>query len=149
MKSSKTIAHELVKLADEKKECLTPMQLLKLVYIAHGWMLALYNRPLIREDIQAWQYGPVIPSLYNKIRRYKSGPVTEVSPSDGETLDQDETSIVQQVYEKYGQLSGPALSQLTHAQDTPWDVIYDKYSFGRVIPNHLIKDYYVRLSGDR
>ncbi|MBR9864893.1 MAG: SocA family protein [Rhodobacteraceae bacterium] len=147
MKSSKTVANEFVRLASEAQESLTPMQLLKLVYIAHGWMLALYNRPLIRDDVQAWQYGPVIPSLYNKIRRFKSGPVTQVSAEEGETLDHAEVSIVRQVYEKYGHLSGPALSRLTHADGTPWHITYVPHSFGDVIPNDLIEDHYSRLAG--
>ena len=147
MKSSKTVANEFVKLADENGESLTPMQLLKLVYIAHGWMLALYNRPLIREEVQAWQYGPVIPILYRAVRRYRSGPVQRIDGvSSDEVLDEDEKSIVQQVYEIYGDLSGPALSRMTHAKDTPWAQVYEPGSFGLVISNDLIEARYESLA---
>ena len=37
------------------------MQVLKLVYYCHAWMLGLYGRPLIRQPIEAWRYGPVVP----------------------------------------------------------------------------------------
>lgn len=36
MKSSLTVANEFIKLAGEAGESLTPMQVLKLVYICHG-----------------------------------------------------------------------------------------------------------------
>ena len=76
MHNSITIANRLLEIANERQQLtFTPMQLLKLVYIAHGWMLGLYRRPLIQDDVQAWQYGPVIPTLYNKIRQFKSSPV--------------------------------------------------------------------------
>ncbi|WP_131993555.1 type II toxin-antitoxin system antitoxin SocA domain-containing protein [Dokdonella fugitiva] len=40
------------------------MQLLKLVYLCHAWTLGLLGRPLLREEVQAWRYGPVFPALY-------------------------------------------------------------------------------------
>ncbi|MFV2053612.1 Panacea domain-containing protein [Aliiroseovarius sp. YM-037] len=147
MKSSKTVANEFVRLARDAGESLTPMQVLKLVYIAHGWMLALYNRPLIRDEVQAWQYGPVIPILYNQVRNFRSGPVTGISPAHGEALDSNEADLVRQVYDQYGHLSGPALSRMTHAKDTPWELTYEPNSFGLTIPNDLIEDHYSRLAG--
>ena len=147
MKSSRTVANEFVRLAREAGESLTPMQVLKLVYIAHGWMLALYNRPLIKDEIQAWQYGPVIPILYNQVRNFRSGPVQSVAPVDGEELDLKEADLVRQVYEQYGHLSGPALSRMTHAKETPWEIVYQPNSFGLVIPDDLIEDHYSRLVG--
>ena len=34
---------------------LTPMKLLKLVYITHGWFLGYNDRPLIQEPLEAWR----------------------------------------------------------------------------------------------
>ena len=61
MYDSRTVANEFLKLADKDNDTLTPMQLLKLVFIAHGWCLGLLGRHLIKDSIEAWQYGPVIP----------------------------------------------------------------------------------------
>ena len=41
----------------------TVMHILKLTYLAHGWMLGFHKRPLIKEPIEALIYGPVIPIL--------------------------------------------------------------------------------------
>lgn len=75
---STIVAKEMLKLATGENKTLTPMQLIKLVYLAHCWMLALYSRPLIEEPIEAWKYGPVIPVLYHDIKHYGSNPVKEV-----------------------------------------------------------------------
>lgn len=149
MNSSVIVANRFLELAEAKGDKLTPMQLLKLVYIAHGWMLGLYGKPLIRDQVEAWQYGPVIPSLYSHLRSYKGAPITGKISSifaRGGELDEDEEDIISQVYDAYGQMPGMRLSRITHAPDTPWSQTYEPGSFGTVIPTDLIEEHYRQLS---
>jgi uncharacterized phage-associated protein len=148
MRSSLTVANRFLALASENGDTLTPMQLLKLVYIAHGWMLGLYGRPLIVDEVQAWQYGPVIPKLYNKLRSYRGGVVTEAigDPLGAQPLERLEDDIVRQVYDLYGQKTGLALSRITHADGTPWSASYQPGVFGTVISTDLIEDHYSKLA---
>lgn len=147
MHDSRTIANRFLALARERGDFLTPMQVLKLVYIAHGWMLGLYGRPLIRDDVQAWQYGPVISSLYNALRQYGGGAVTaQVRAPINDNLDEEEDDVIRQVYSEYGSFSGPALSRLTHAGGTPWALTYVPGEFGTRIPTDLIEDHYRQLA---
>jgi uncharacterized phage-associated protein len=118
------------------------MQLLKLVYLAHGWHLGLYGEPLIWDRVEAWQYGPVIPELYRAMRAYGSQQVTQSLSSPNEPLDEFAANLISQVYDNYGELSGPALSRLTHVPGSPWAETYVAGSFGIEIPNDLIEDYY-------
>lgn len=146
MQNSATVANRFLELAGAHGDALTPMQVLKLVYIAHGWMLGLYGRPLISEEVEAWQYGPVIPDLYNAMRRFKSQPVQGAIRNGNGRLDDQEENIIDQVYRIYGQKSGPALSRLTHQAGSPWQLVYRQGSFGDVIPNDLIEDHYSKLA---
>lgn len=147
MHDSRKVANEFLKLAQERGDSLTPMQLLKLVYIAHGWYLGLYGRPLIKDEVQAWQYGPVIPHLYNATRKFRSQPVTgSLETRDAIALGDSERDIIRQTYEIYGGMTGPALSRLTHAAGTPWQMTYRPGEFGIVIPNDIIEDHYNRLA---
>lgn len=149
MHDSKVIANRFLDLAQGAGRTLTPMQILKLVYIAHGWMLGLYGRALINDEVQAWQYGPVIPRLYNVMRRFRSSPVEGPIPvSVPETLTPNEDALVEQVFSKYGHLSGPALSRITHMENSPWSQTYISGEFGTPIPNDLIQDHYQRLSAE-
>lgn len=151
MHDSLTIANRFLALAEEADDSLTPMQVLKLVYIAHGWRLGLYGKPLVRDEIQAWQYGPVIPKLYNAMRGYRSNPVAAPLRADrtDKPLTKNEASVVKQVFDIYGRMSGPALSRLTHAPGTPWALTYEEGVFGIPISNDLIEDHYVRLSKEQ
>ena len=55
----------------------TPMKLIKLIYIAYGWNLAINNERLFDEKILAWAYGPVIPSIYHEFKRFANKPVNK------------------------------------------------------------------------
>jgi uncharacterized phage-associated protein len=142
LKSSSTIANRFIELASRDGGQLTPMQLLKLVFLAHGWMLGLRGRPLIGDKIEAWKYGPVIPDLYTKLKKYRANPVTTNIPGPFEKLDSDEAGIVYQVYKIYGRLSGPQLSNLTHVEGSPWQSVYRSESAATPIPDNLIGTYY-------
>ena len=143
MHDSNKIANEFLRLAKQDGRALTPMQLLKLVFIAHGWMLGLYGRPLICDTVQAWKYGPVIPDLYRSIRHFRNNPVTGVlATTDGTDLDEFETDLINQVFENYGQYTGIQLSMLTHQAGSPWHMVYKPNQAGTVISNDLIKLYY-------
>jgi uncharacterized phage-associated protein len=41
MPTANQVAHQLLRHADDANISLTPMQLIKLVYLAHGWKLGL------------------------------------------------------------------------------------------------------------
>ncbi len=146
MHSSITIAQKFLDSASQDNgNTLTPMQLLKLVYIAHGYMLGQYSRPLIKEQVEAWKYGPVIKPLYDKIKSYRSDPVKRISHllcsalfTSG--LTKDEEAVIKQVYDKYGRKDGIFLSSLTHNTGTPWEIAWKSgYSD---ISNDLIENHY-------
>ena len=66
---ARAVANRLLQLAEEDGNQLTVMQILKLVYFCHAWTLALYDRPLIEQPIEAWRYGPVIPDVYHSFKK--------------------------------------------------------------------------------
>ena len=142
------IANTLIKIGVEKNKPLTPMQIIKLVYICHGFMLGLYHRPLINQEIKAWKYGPYVEELYESMKEYGSLHVTkEINkrwfPASKSKLDEYEQDLIEQVFSKYSDLSGVALSTLTHREGTPWDKVWNQMSKRReTIPNDMIEDYY-------
>jgi len=148
MHSSIFIASQFIEQAESQCKVLTPMKLLKLVYIAHGFMLGLYGRPLVNDEIQAWKYGPVIPELYDAIRQFRDKPVTALPVAASDQLDELETDLIRQVFDYYGHLSGPALSRLTHEQGSPWHIVYYRNVEGYCdkISDNLIMAYYSGLT---
>ena len=151
MADARTVANRFLTLAQERGDTLTPMQLLKLTYIANGWMLGLYGRTLFDDPVEAWQYGPVIPSVYSAVRHYRGQAITELLPvqPNAEPLDDNEEDLISQVYQIYGGLSGIQLSRMTHAPGTPWEQVYRADRFGIHIPIDLIEEHYRVLAEAR
>lgn len=152
--SARAIANEFIRLAKETNRFLTPLQILKLCYIAHGWMLALYQRPLISDKIEAWKYGPVIPELYHSMKNYGSGyvttPLTNLFGRPVETsLDSQQTDLLKQVFRLYGDRTGIQLSQITHEPNTPWSITWESEGQNSEISNDLIAEHYRRLINER
>ncbi|MGY2200943.1 Panacea domain-containing protein [Pseudomonas gingeri] len=132
MFDAKSIANYFLELAAARGESISPMKLQKLVYYAHGWYAGYTDQPLINEAVEAWQYGPVIPSLYHEFKRFGSGEIAGKAfeydalgvreaavPADPEIR-----TFLQNVYNSYGRYSGILLSEMTHASGTPWDMTW-------------------------
>lgn len=140
--SSFAAANAFLALAKKSGRTLTNMQLQKLVYIAHGFTLATQNRPLVDENTEGWQYGPVIPSLYTSLRKYGNGKVTRdlPAPEPPQELenDTDVMEIIKAVWEGYGNMSGAELSRITHEPHIPWNRTWATNKFGP-IRDDLIK----------
>lgn len=150
--SAAAVANEFLRLARRDLKRLTNMQLQKLVYIAHGFHLAITGQPLFYNNVHAWPWGPVIPKLYNRLKKYGSGIVSEQIPRDESSPEGDiaplAKSIIENVWRSYGQRSGPELSRVTHKADTPWSQTWNTEKYG-IIPNELIQTYYRRLLDER
>lgn len=145
------VADAILKIAKAQGKSLTPMQLMKLVYIAHGWSLGIRNQDLFRNRIEAWQYGPVIPDLYHATKQFgRSGIPFDMigSPAEMPVSDEDR-AFLEDVFSKYGHLDGIQLSYLTHQSGTPWDQVYEPGRQRIEIPDNLIRSHYIDLTRAR
>ncbi|MFV0446677.1 MAG: Panacea domain-containing protein [Planctomycetaceae bacterium] len=149
------VANAVLEEAREQRRSLTIMQLLKLVYIAHGWSLALLSEPLVDEEPEAWQHGPVFPAIYRELRRFGSQPITglafdrfgSVPRAD---LSDRQRSVVRSVVRGYGDMHAFALSDMTHQSGTPWAMVFrDGQGVSDGIPNSLIAEHYRKLADER
>lgn len=140
--SSETVANTFLKLAQESGRAITNLKMQKLVYIAHGYTLAIIDKPLINKEIKAWNFGPVIPDLYEKLRQYGREHIQEQIPNNPPIDDiVPEKKIIKLVWEKYKDHSAGQLTGITHLPNTPWDQVWRKSEFA-VIPDSITKQYY-------
>ena len=125
--SAISVARYILDRLRAKGDAVTPMQLLKLVYIAQGYMLGQYGRPLFNEVVQAWEYGPVVPSVYHAVKKFRSSPVTNIPDFFGTTanFDPTERGVLDYVADSYGPVDGLTLSNATHQNGTPWSITWN------------------------
>jgi uncharacterized phage-associated protein len=125
------------------------MRLLKLVYISHGWMLALCDQPLFRESAEAWKYGPVVSSVYHAYKQFGGNTITAIPQAEPSGFSDNEKSIMSQVWTIYLPYNALQLSALTHSPNSPWAITVRESGLGARISNDLIKEYYRTLSVQR
>lgn len=144
MTSAIAVAQAFLDLAAHEGRVLTNMKLQKLVFFAHGVHLAAYEgQALIEEPIRAWDFGPVIPPLYEKLRKFGKGPVSPVIAPEERKLDPDGTEFqaIRSVWEAYKAYDAWTLSNITHQAGSPWSRIWEKCKYDD-IPNDVILEYY-------
>ncbi|MCU5775087.1 DUF4065 domain-containing protein [Erwiniaceae bacterium BAC15a-03b] len=161
--SAIAVANAFIQKAKKKGiKDITPMKLQKLVFYAHAWSLVMSNKPLVKDKVFAWPYGPVIESIYHEFKGHGSTNITvpgtelewDDSPSaliefkyvtphvpEGDDLS---LSIIDSVLEVYGDQSAGALSNLTHRPGSAWYHVVEEHGGGEprnlIIPNDVIKE---------
>lgn len=148
-----SVANWFLQKAQDEGKHLTLMQVMKLVYFAHGWNLAIQDDALISENFEAWRFGPVVSSLYHLGKIHGSHPIngllidTWTGKSEMPTLDSVESTILDAVWTSYGHRGAFELSAMTHEKGSPWWKTYEedggKNKPHAVISNELIKHYFV------
>ena len=143
-------ANQIIVLGWNDNIWMTPMKLQKLVYIANGFHLAFWGEPLFKDPIEAWSYGPVIPNLYHKIKKYGADEITGLvsrSRYHNPDLPDDENakSVLKDVYEIYRDDSAAELSRMTHAKGSPWRTVHKPAKRHIPIPTETIREYYRQI----
>lgn len=147
---AKVVANYFLDLAERDHVFVSPLKLQKLVYLAHGWSLALRATALLKQSVEAWRYGPVIPSLYREFKEFGGSAISrKARVSEGQELDADTKKLIEAVWERYKSLSGTQLSALTHEPGSAWDLTRRELFHAlipstSVIPDDLIADEFQR-----
>ena len=139
------VANEFIRRASERNLTLTHMQIQKLIYFAHARMLSIHSEPLINQGFEAWSYGPVVPNLYQSLKRHGSDPVREEIPMGTAVgLNTRERDLIDHVFNRYGSLTAGQLSELTHGEGTPWRNAVGRGQDDQRMSNEDIKGYHVQ-----
>lgn len=121
------VANTFLDRAQKEKIDISPMKLQKLIYILYKEYLKENKLRLFENRFEVWQYGPVISSVYQAFKKFKSNKITEFYLNkDGSynTVRFNNNTRFDKafnlVWEKYKQLDGVYLSLLTYLPGTAW-----------------------------
>ena len=139
-------------LSKNKINDLTNLKLQKLMYFAYGVHLSLFGEPLFSDEIQAWKYGPVIPSVYKEFQCHGSNPIGTNSRAtilkDDDSGEFEEPPVINEFTEEnkakslfiacasYGEKSAWDLVGMLHnGERSAWKKHHDENRRGIVIPD--------------
>lgn len=142
---AENVANYLIFLAsqenqEKEREGVTNLKLQKVLYFAQAYYLAKLGRPIFSEKLEAWEYGPVVPEVYRKLKRNGSKPI--ILEEDKSTLAEEDKEILKKVWDTFGGYSASRLVDIVHAH-TPWKEA--NASTNKIISHKAIKDYYSSL----
>ena len=113
------LANYLSRKVHRPDETINLMKLNALLYYAEACSLAMFDRELTHEVIEAWDHGPVFPSLWERLKHKGWNDLAVDERCDATPLDPEISGLLDDVYQAYGGYSLPELEKKIK-QDTPW-----------------------------
>lgn len=115
----------------------------KLCYYAQAMYLAIYNKPLFEEKIEAWENGPVVKDVYNLYRWFHYS----LKKNDNIAILPEEEKVLRVINSVYGFKTSYELIESTH-KEKPWKQFEDiakERNNNPEITKKVIKEYYSDL----
>ena len=105
---------------EDAGEAITHLKLQKLLYYAQGFFLAIFDKVLFTDSIQAWKQGPVVPSIWHSYKQMGAASIPAAEDFEPrKVLSDDEQELLNEVWNAYGQFSAWKLRNMTH-EEPPW-----------------------------
>ena len=116
------LAKTLCWIASQNHRNMNMSQLQVILYVIYGVWLAQRRERLTSEHPQVWQFGPVFPRVYNKLRREQQAD----AESSYRTLLADRPALVgymETCFRRYCSTPASVLTAPHVAEGTPWDAV--------------------------
>lgn len=130
------------RLGEKSGWSLSNLEMQKLLYLAHMFHLGHHEEPLVSGLFEAWDYGPVHPSLYHRAKVFGSSPVENVFHSAPDLDDGTEAELLDDAVEQLSHNRPGRLVAITHWDQGAWAKNYVPGERGIVIPNEDILEEY-------
>jgi uncharacterized phage-associated protein len=117
------IANFFLAITDPDDNDMSNLKIQKLCYYAQGLCSAMREKRLFSESIEAWDHGPVIPSLYYLYKGRRADPLPIPENFDFSEIAKADKSALTDLYEYYGQFSAWRLRNMRH-EEKPWQDAY-------------------------
>lgn len=129
-----------------KDHCpISNLQLQKILYFIQREFLQKKGRVAFYDEIQAWQFGPVVRNVYAYFCAFGGMPIEfplEYIEPKFSWYNDDDKRLVDSIVEKCRALDPWALVNATHRKDGAWDRTYcSGVGYRRPINIEWIKDY--------
>ena len=136
------VAKYILSLTDEESgNTISDLALQKLLYYAQGYYIACFNKPLFKENIEAWEHGPVIREVYKEYKKYDYKPIPKYkfTKDEKKQFSEEEKSIIEFIFDKLSGYPAKQLEYKTH-RERPWLETYSRNEKNKVITYDKLKN---------
>lgn len=151
------VARYVINYSNEQGYTISNLKLQKILYFIQAAFLVNRHEPCFYENIEAWDFGPVVPEVYQEFRMYGSNTIPYINSyidlsngiweskrkeySDNVFCSEDKAIINDMVDECSGYSAGQ-LVEITHNQD-PWMKSYVK-GWNNIITEDSIYNFFAK-----
>lgn len=151
------VSRYVINYSNKKGYEISNLKLQKLLYFIQAeFLISDDNSPCFDEDIEAWNFGPVVPDAYHEFKHFGSSSIPEIDsylkfmskdiwslqrvPFDENIILEIDRERINSVVDTLSKYSATTLVEITHMQD-PWQNAYIP-GCNRVISKKRIKEYF-------
>ncbi len=141
MYSALDIARYIIWYCKKQGYSISNLKLQKILYFVQANFLVNASHPCFEEEIEAWDFGPVVPVAYHEFKIFGSADIPKfVCHNADELILRKDKALINEMVDQCAQYSASSLVEITHHQ-TPWCDAYEKYC-NNVIEKDAIKEYF-------
>lgn len=137
MRKAESVANYVIAYGMKIGHPVSNLQLQKILYYIQVHFLKKKGIPFFKDKIEAWQFGPVIPSVYYQYAAFGSAPITMFKTQEI-NLGQEEKEDLEQIVREKAVLSLWEMLVDTHKKGKAWDLYY-KMGKRNVIPKKAME----------
>lgn len=139
-----------------KKVCIlgdwkvTNLKLQKILYILQVGFLGHEKLLLIDGEFEAWDYGPVLPELYHKVKRFGADNIKDIFYGVEEIKGTKEAEFLETACDQWQllKLKSFQLVEITHRSNGAWAAAYTRRDINPIIKEEdMPKEYGVIFRG--
>lgn len=141
MYSAIDIAKYIIWYCKRKGYFISNLKLQKILYFVQAAFLVSEGKPCFEEAIEAWDFGPVVPSVYHEFKIFGSADIpSAVCVGAERAVLRSDRPVIDEMIDDCGTYSASALVEITHNQ-APWKNAYQK-GRNNIISNAAIRSYF-------
>lgn len=139
------VTKRILYVAQTNGDLITNLKMQKLLYYAQAWFMVNNNKKVLFDDeIQAWQFGPIVPSVYNKLKKFKYNPISmDLSDENWKSLSKKQTVFIEDFCKFFFKFSATELVSMSH-NETPWKEAFKKGQYSKISEDSMY-EYYSNL----
>lgn len=122
------VAEYVITYSEVKDYGISNLKLQKILYLIQAYSLIHTKKPCFSEDIEAWDFGPVIPEVYRKYKQFGSTDIQirfrkleEVQKG----FEREDRKRIEEVVDRFADFSATDLTILTQNQ-APWNEAFGR-----------------------
>lgn len=121
---------------NSKHRSVSNLRLQKLLYFVQAQFLVSNKTSCFADDIEAWEFGPVVPNVYHHYKMFGSSCIPRSLEQGSYDIEESDKVLINKILDKCARYSTSRLVSITHNQK-PWKDAYLRRFDNTIFPKEM------------